>query len=253
MKTDPGLDDLDPADEFEMVQELLPWYAQGTLEGAELAFVQQWLALHMTEHPEIAAELAWLRSSATHLQAAASAQMQQTMSDGAMDLGLAALMQRIAQERAPEAALPVANKTASKPPVRPGSSQTKDSWLVRFGDWLHERFGMLSPAPAFAAVALILVQAGVIGVLLLQKPADQEALSGPPGLVTPANAALLTVAFNPQSREQDIRQTLLNAKATIVSGPSALGLYVLSVSADQLAQSMSQLQAAKGIVESVQR
>lgn len=251
MKTNPRLDDLSPAEAFELVQELLPWYAQGALEGAELAFVRQWLALHMEEHPEIGAELAWLHSSATHLQAAASAQIKQAMGDGAMDLGLAALMQRIAQEGATETAPPVA--AANKPPGRQDCNPSKDTWQVRLGDWLHERFGMLSPAPAFAAVALILVQAGVIGALLLQKPADQEALSGSPGLVTPANTVLLTVAFDPQSREQDIRQTLLNAKATIVSGPSALGLYVVSVSADQLALSMGQLQAAKGIVESVQR
>lgn len=249
MKTNPDINNINPAEELEMVQELLPWYAQGTLEGAELAFMRQWLALHLAEHPEISAELAWLRSSATHLQATASAQVQEATADGVMDRGLAALMQRIAQERVAEAAPPVADKTAAQIPGR----KSRDAWLTRLGAWFHEQFGMLSPAPAFAVVALMLVQAGVIGVLLLQKPADQEALSGSPGLIAPANTVLLTVAFNPQSREQDIRQTLLNAKATILSGPSALGLYVLAVPENQLAQAMSQLQAAKGVVESVQR
>lgn len=257
MKRNPDIENFDHAEELAMVQELLPWYAQGTLEGAESAFVRQWLILHAAEHPEINAELAWLSSSAGHLQTAANAQMQQATAGSTMDLGLAALMQRIAQERASEPSVQAADKTTARLPSgltdRLSGSKTKDTWTVRLGDWFHERFSMRSPAPAFAVVALMLVQAGVIGVLLLQKPADQEALSGSPGLVIPANTVLLTVAFNPQSPEQDIRQTLRNAKANIVSGPSALGLYVVSIAEDQLTQGMSQLQEAKGIVDAVQR
>lgn len=237
-------------DDLELVQELLPWYALGTLDGAELAFMKQWLALHMAEHPDISTELAWLRSSASHLQAEASAQAQQAMASGPGDLGLAAVMQRIAQERAPEASTQVHPTTeAQKNSTRP--------WLAQLGDriktLLNDTLGMRSPAGAFAVFALLLVQAGVIGSLLLQKPAEQQALSGAPGVTAPANAVLLTVAFSPSASEQAIRQTLSRANAQIVAGPSALGLYMLSVPAGQADQATHQLQEAKGIVESVQR
>lgn len=241
----------DPSEELRMVQDLLPWYAQGTLEGAELAFMEQWMAQHMAEHPEIGAELAWLRSSSRQLQAAKSARMQESGMQDAMELGLAGLMQRIAQERTDEAV--PAGKTAAGTAARPANGKTGAGWLLRLGNWFDEKFGINPAASAFAAAALILVQSGVIGALLLQDSAEQEALSGSTGLVLPANAVVLTIAFNPQSREQDIRQLLLNAKANIVAGPSALGLYRVSVPEDQLVQAMQQLQAAKGVVESVQR
>jgi hypothetical protein len=236
--------------ELDRVHELLPWYAQDALDEVEHVFMKQWLELHLAQHPDIKAELDWLHSSTGHLQAAAKAQLQ-ALPAASSDLGLAEVMQRIAQERLDTQAQQM--PSSAQYPPRP-RLPNKSDWLARIGDWLKERLEMRSPALAFAMFALILVQAGTIGTLLLQGPSSQEALSGAPGAVgQPAGTVLLTVAFNPKATEQNIRQALGLASGQIVAGPSALGLYLVAVPEQQAAQSMARLQGAKDVVESANR
>ena len=54
--------------ELDRVRELLAFHAQGVLRGDDLAFVDHWLDRNGRDHPEITAELAWLRSTAAQLQ-----------------------------------------------------------------------------------------------------------------------------------------------------------------------------------------
>lgn len=272
-------DPMDTAD-LRRARELLPWFVQGQLEGDDQAFMTHWLENNMTQHPaaaahwqlEIAAEQAWLLSTRAHLQAAAQ---QQTAQQSQLDTeaqGLAALMQRIAQSRESAAANSNAinniadiaintsapgrnDQSNSIYPATQRIQQTAPSWQERISAWLDSTLGMRSPAMAFGIAAVVMVQAGVIGALLLTSPAEQALLSGEvPALNSAAvNQVQLTVAFNPQTTELAIRQLLAAAGAQILSGPSALGLYIVVVPTAKAEGAVSQLRAAKGVVESVQQ
>ena len=269
-------DSKDTAD-LRRARELLPWFTQGQLDDADQTFMTLWLENTMAQQSavaaqwqlEIAAEQAWLLSTRAHLQAAAQQQAAQQAQPDTEAQGLAALMQRIAQTREENAINNIANKQISagansqndqKNAVYPAvrlAKQPKASWQDRIGDWLGSTLGVRSHAMAFGIAAVVLVQAGVIGALLLASPAQQVLLSGEPTATAPNSAATnqvqLTVAFNPQTTELAIRELLAAAGAQILSGPSALGLYIVAVPAAKSDAAVAKLRAAKGVVESVQR
>ncbi len=47
------------------------------------------------------------------------------------------------------------------------------------------------------------------------------------------NNIILKITFNPESKEQDIRNLLQNINAKIINGPSAIGIYTISVNIEQ--------------------
>jgi hypothetical protein len=236
----PPTDSMD-ASELDRVRSLLPWYAQGQLDAPELAFMTHWLENNVAHHPDITAELAWLRSTASTLQAQSQAQAHSP------EQGLAALMQRIAQERTA-----VGDTTATPAPARRTPVHNEPTLAERITEWLTNTLGVRSPAMAFGIAAVVLAQAGVIGALLLSTPAEQAPLAGAGSTSAPAGQALLTVAFSPSATEQGMRQVLTSANTSIVSGPSALGLYTVAVPSAQAASATALLRAATGIVDSVQ-
>jgi hypothetical protein len=284
-------DSMDNAD-LRRARELLPWFAQGQLAGNDQVFMTHWLENTMTHHPdlaaqfslEIAAEQAWLSSTRTHLQATAQQQAALQASPANEAQGLAALMQRIAQNQ-PEGKVDATNNIAEQSintwttglnssqnaaanlptaQLAPSSSAMRPmppapSLIDRITAWLDNTLGVHSPAMAFGIAAVVLAQAGVIGALLLNNPAQQTPLSGsaPPAATTsanvPADTVLLTVAFAPQATELAMRQVLAAASAQLVAGPSALGLYTVAVPAASADTAMAQLRAAQGVVDSVQR
>lgn len=259
--------------------ELLPWYAQGQLTGDDQIFMTHWLENTMAHHPDIAAqfnqvmaaEQAWLSSTGTHLQAAAQQQTALQASPANEAQGLAALMRRIAQsqlESKVDATKGIAAQAINSWTTGQNSSQnttfkhaarTATSWLGRITAWLDDTLGVRSPAMAFGIAAVVLAQAGVIGALLLNNPAQQTPLSGTatPAATTPVNipadTVLLTVAFAPQATELAMRQVLAATGAQLVAGPSALGLYTVAVPAASADTAIAQLRAAQGVVDLVQR
>ena len=259
--------------------ELLPWYAQGQLAGDDQVFMTHWLENTMAHHPtlavqwqlELAAEQAWLHSTRAHLQAAAQQQSTLQASPANEAQGLAALMQRIAQSQLDhkvDATKNIADQAINTWTTGQNSSQDTTlkrpappttSWLDRITAWLDDTLGVRSPAMAFGIAAVVLAQAGVIGALLLNNPAQQTPLSGTatPAATTPVNVpadtVLLTIAFAPQATEQAMRQVLAAAGAQLVAGPSALGLYTVAVPAASADTAIAQLRAAQGVVDLVQR
>ena len=133
------------------VQELLPWFAMGVLTGDEQTFVEQWLARHGTDHPELQAELAWLRGTATLAR--------ENAREHAAEAGLGDLMARIAAERP---------RSASVPHGPQGST----GW-ARFAAWVLDSLAPRSPARAFAVAAVVLAQTAVIGSLLMRETGEQ--------------------------------------------------------------------------------
>jgi hypothetical protein len=102
--------------------ELLPWYANGTLDEADRAWVDQYLS----EHPEARAELDWYHSLSQRLQDSAPAVPE--------SLGLAKAMTLIRGDR-------------------PTLSERVSAFFANLG---------VRPVTAFAGLAIFAVQAGVI-------------------------------------------------------------------------------------------
>ncbi len=218
--------------ELERARELLAWHSQDALTGDDLVFMRQWLEQSGADEPAIAQELAWLRSTAAQLRA--QVEEEARMPQQPVDAGLRALMERIALDR----------PLGIKPP----------GWNERIGQWLRDVLGVRSTGWAMAVMAVVAVQAGVIALLLADPPATQAPLSGAAhGVGVPLDPVLLTVAFRPETTEAAMRSTLAGAGAQIVSGPSALGLYLVAVPRDQADRLARQLLAATAVVESVQR
>ena len=190
---------------------LAPWHVNGTLEPAE----SRWVEDYVREHAEARAELQWYQ--------ALQGQMRANEPAFAEEQGWDTLMSRIRAERRQ-----VRNTT---------------SWMDSVREFLGSAFGaggqlVLRPAFAYAAVAVLVVQAGVIGSLLLDRGRDQAeveqwrsmqarsgAISGP----------VLSVSFKPDTTERDVRTLLLRNGATLVGGPGQLGNYIIYVPQERVA------------------
>ncbi len=243
--------------QLDRVRELLAWHAQGALTGEDLAFMDQWLEANGANHPEIGAELVWLRNTAEQLQAHVQAPSHPAQQSE--NAGLNMLMQRIALEKAgsPEnfagSKAPNQNPPSSNSSVRPPAG-SQAAWGDRIAVWLNDVLGARSPAMALGVAAVVIAQASVIGALLVRAPATQTPLSGTASdIATTADKVFLTVAFNPLASELALRTVLASANAQIVAGPSALGLYTVAVPSAKADTLAAQLLAAAGVVDSVQR
>jgi len=125
--------------------------------------------------------------------------------------------------------------------IRPAQSMLGLSWKV----WA----GALS-----AAAVLIVALAGMLLVTRQERPAfgTLSERSGDTG------GARLTVAFHPNATEETIRQSVLDVHGTIVSGPSATGIYVLKLPTSEndgaaTDAAIERLRSRSGIVRFVER
>jgi anti-sigma factor RsiW len=105
-------------------------------------------------------------------------------------------------------------------------------------------------APAFAVAAtLVIVQTGVIVYLLTPGNDRLGTLSAPQPAAS--EGRLLQVTFKPQATEAQLRALLNTAGAEIVSGPGALGVYVIAVPTDRAEAARAVLAGRADLVESV--
>jgi hypothetical protein len=114
--------------------------------------------------------------------------------------------------------------------------------LDRISDWIDARLGWSFNLQA-AAAALVLAQAGVIGVLALQQRAPEysEIRSGAQGEAP--SGPLLRVSFRPDLTEGALRQALAEIGGEIVGGPGQLGVYLVRVKAGGLERAAERLRA----------
>lgn len=112
--------------------------------------------------------------------------------------------------------------------------------LDRMSDWFSERLGWSFNLQAVAA-ALVLVQAGVIGLLAQRAPEYSDVRSGTQGEA--ASGPLLRVSFRPDLAEAALRQALVEIGGEIVGGPGQLGLYLVRVKEGGLAAAAERLRA----------
>lgn len=202
--------------------ELLPWYVNGTLAQDD----RMWVDEFMRRHPDAASEFRMQQMLRTTLHENAAAIP--------ADIGLDTLLKRVRQERraAPSTGL-----------------------LARLNEMLGRFFAgfLLTPATA-TAFAVIVAQAGVIGVLLTGGEQDaapeyarMRAIEGPAAAL---EGPFLKINFDSNARESDLRFALISVGGTLVAGPSQLGDYFVKVPAARIAAASDQLRA-NALVESV--
>jgi hypothetical protein len=187
------------------LDELLPWYVNGTLGDEDRAWVDRYLS----ENPEAKAELAWYQS------------LQSRMRDNA----------------------PAVPDTIGLDRVMTLIRGDQPTWRERIAGFFAG-FGM-SPTAAFAALALVAVQGGVIFSLLgdvnelRDEASDIRATRTQPVTEGP----LLKLNFAPDAREADIRFLLISVQGTLVGGPGQLGDYYVRVPAGREAASADKLKS----------
>jgi hypothetical protein len=182
--------------------ELLPWYANGTLGEADCAWVDQYLA----EHPEARAELDWYHSLAARLQESAPVVPE--------TIGLARAMRLINGDQ-------------------PSFAERVSAFLASFG---------MRPAAAFAALAILAMQGGVIINLMHSAGDDASEIRALHAQVTD-EGPILKINFAPDALEAQIRHLLMTVQGRLVGGPGQLGDYYVVVSKGKEEQIARQLRS----------
>jgi hypothetical protein len=208
--------------------------ALGTLTADE----QSRLDTHLRDHPERRADLAWDHAFAEQLEAKVAAMP-------AMP-GWERTEQLLQTGQAASIAPGDARSTAGGRARGPGL-------LDRLSDWLAS-FGLTVNTQAFA-LALLLVQAGVIGLFAWQHSQETEFSQTRAGTADPTpHGPLLRVSFRPDLRESDLRRALAEVGGEIVGGPGQIGIYLVRVKDGDLGAAAQRLRAggATELVELVE-
>ena len=191
----------------EEANDLLSWYATGTLDATESEAVEA----HVVDCTRCGAELAELRF--LHVAVAEDGGEEPAFRPELIQNALAQIDREASDERLSDGVLaPLAG------------------WFSTFA----ERFAW-SGTPAFARYALVGQLALVVGlaaVLVLRQPVEQEygTLSG--GAQQTDQIVRYSLVFAPEVREGDLRLLLQEVEAELVAGPSSLGVYTIGVRAE---------------------
>jgi len=171
----------------ESLELLLPWYVNGTLEAEERRQVEAYLESNSDARDEVAL-LRELRQQVKD----------EKIENSPGELGLQRLKREIKQVGA-----------------QPGGGDRMTGRTVTVASFWRPL--------AVAACLAVVVQAGVMVGLGGWPGSDVEIASGTAGLTPP----VLQVTFEPGATEQEIRDVLQSAGASIADGPTALGVYNL--------------------------
>jgi anti-sigma factor RsiW len=174
------------------LNDLLPWYINGTLEPDQRAWIDQMIATHPAANAALEREKNLSMACATMLVPVV-----------AQDVGLARLRSRIKAD------------AANAPTPSVGSRQS--SFLTSVLQWLTK--------PQFAAAmgVLVVAQAGSIA-WLVSAPDHSEGISHTRS-VGVVQVHTLRVSFRAGASEAEIRTALVGAAARIVGGPTQIGEY----------------------------
>ncbi|MBL8518669.1 MAG: hypothetical protein JNM76_17020 [Betaproteobacteria bacterium] len=196
------------------MHDLLPWFANGTLDAASRARVTAWVA----ESPAHAAELMWWQGLHT--------QIQRDAVECAHEPGLSRLLAQIEAERSGK--------------VTPLIPRAPRRWFA------PRRDHVLRALAASAVLGIALALTSGLG------PPDQDpsqALRPLNGGSAQRGHAMLQLTFKPHAREQQIRAVLATIDGEIVSGPGALGVYHVKIPAGRVDELLGLLRSTH--IESV--
>jgi preprotein translocase subunit Sss1 len=178
----------------ERLNELLPWYANGTISASDRA----WVDTQLPAHPEARAQLRWLESLQTR--------MRENAPEVPADIGYGRALAMIrAEERV----------RAARASLEPSFGERVRSWFAGFG---------LTPALA-AAAAIVAVQ-GVV-IFNMKSTMDTQYSEIRSLKEGPASAPLLRVSFKPDAKEEEIRLLVAGIGGSLVGGPGRLGDYYI--------------------------
>jgi len=220
------------------IEQLLAWYANGTLDSAEREQVEKYLS----EHPEMRLQLAeyeFLQETVGEI-AADEPQLQSDNFDNLM-----------AQIDELETTKPVVSKPEAVTET-PAGKVVEPSWVQRLTEWVSETL-QWGVTPAFARVAVV-AQFALVAVLggALLLPSEEpgyEVLSGQGSGPTVTQGVLVDIGLKPELTLAEFQQLLRDQQATVTSGPNALGVYRISLVEDgQLSARLTALQNHAGVI-----
>ena len=208
------------------IEALLPWHAAGTLSRREAARVEEALA----RDPELARRYELVREElegTIHLNESLGAPSARASE---------ALFRKIAAEPAPTV-LPSLNLAG------------------RFAEFVAGFSPRTLAYAAGAAVLAIVVQAGVIGGVLVQDRTETggyRTASAPATQTAAATGTFAMIRFAPQASAADVTRFLEVNKLSLAGGPIAGGMYrvriaVTGLPKDELARIVKQLQTDKTV------
>ncbi|MEY8689488.1 MAG: hypothetical protein AB9M53_06365 [Leptothrix sp. (in: b-proteobacteria)] len=193
--------------------ERLPWYINGTLSQEERSWFEARLAQSGWARDTLEIESLLVKTSVTAPEPQG-------------DLGLHRLMRKVEADKQALHAVPSA-----------GAARAPSGWWQKLAD----RFSWLTrPALAYAAWALVVAQAGWIGLAEYAAQNDAQQIRSGPGLVHRS----LRVTFAKDVGEEQLRNALISAGARIVAGPNQFGEYWLWSQVNSLDEMRTALQAS---------
>lgn len=199
--------------------ELIARYVSGTADPQSVARVEAWIAADPDR-----------RRARIALDQAIARSLEQRVSELPADIGLDRLLRAAATDASARAAARPAARAAHAPETL----------------WARLRRGFAMPQLGMAMAALVLVQSGLIGTLLLDSggPAPVEYRSVAPGGPRPS----VRIAFAPQASEAALRRLLIETGATVIGGPTQLGEYWVQPLSGDLPTLSAQLRASSLVV-----
>ena len=202
--------------------ELLPFYANGSLAADDRAWVDDYLRVH----PAARAELQWYESLQTRLR--------EDVPAVSSEIGMERALRRIRADR-----------SASQGAREAAASSSLD----RLRTWLAGLLPQPMLRPAFAgAMAVVALQTVVIATLVVERDDSSEIRALRASVVE--KGPYLKVNFKADARETDIRLLLVAVHGSLAAGPGQLGDYYVRVPEQQLPASSEKL-AASAIVDAV--
>jgi len=199
--------------------ELLPWYATGTLGEDD----RQRVARHLESCRECSREL----EDFTHIR--------QTLTE----------LSREEAEPSPRVYRSVMARVVADV-IRRDPANAPTSWAAGMDRWFRS---LLTPqwAPTLAAIMLAAQMGLLIWVTL---PPEEQSQISSRSVDIPKQAARIAVTFQPSATEAGIRSLLERVHARVVDGPTAEGMFTISVGTGNPAAALAQLREQRDVIRS---
>lgn len=198
-------------DTHDTVIELLPWYANATLNADEQSLVQQHLPI-CTECQQQLSAYQQLSHMHSHNH--------QTPGWEPSNTQFAKILSTIDELEAQAST----QKLTPPAPVKP-------SWWCKAASWFKSIplpvYGLLTLETA--ALALLLVQVGIKPLLIQPDTQLFQTLSNESSVLVSNDAPQLALVFAEDITELEMRTLLQAHQAQIIQGPSAMGVYTLQL------------------------
>ena len=174
---------------------LVPWYANGTLSPEERVQVEE----HLKTCSECQREVQWLQSVSTSMAEI--------------------------PEVAPDAGASFAKTLAAIDHSESAKTPVRSSW---FANWFNMIWNPSVPVARFVFAAQLILIVG-LGIYSFRPQNIKPGFATLSGSEKTTGGARLTINFAPDATVKQINETLTAIGARIVSGPSALGMYVVEL------------------------